>query len=338
MTALGIWLAGLRRVLRAPSLVLLLWSLTLAITVPPALALHDSIASHLGASLEADTAASGMNYEWMQEFRAQASMFGRSLRPDVIGFAAVVDNASAFADMVQRPLVVVVGSVVFVTLLWLLTPGILCRLAAGRRIGAGIFAGACGAFAGRIVRLNIVSMMFYGTLVGTFHQWLFDDVFDALTRETTVERTAFAVRVLCYLLFFALLALCNLVFDIAKVRLVVEDRRSVLATIIAALDFTLSNVRLVFGAYGANLATLGVVVGAYAAVAPGVGGAGAGMWATFVVGQLYVAARLFVKLAFWASGISALQARLAYDGFVRTLPDPAPSFNDTRRWSTNSVD
>lgn len=324
MTALSVWRAGLRRVVHAPWLVLLLWCVTLAITVPPAILLNNAVTTHLGSSLEADTAASGMNYDWMQEFRAQADSLGRSLRPDVIGFAAVVDNASAFADVDQRPLVVVIGGVTFVGLMWFLTPGLLCRLAANRRIGPGSFTGACGAFFGRIVRLNIVSMMFYGTLVGAFHQWLFDDVFEAVTRDMTVERTAFLVRVACYVVFFALLALCNLVFDMAKVRLVVEDRRSVLATIVSALDFTASNRRLVAGVYGANLFTLAIVVAAYAAVAPGVGGAGAGMWATFVIGQLYVAARLFVKLSFWSSDIAALQSRLAYDGFVRTLPDPTP--------------
>ncbi|MFN7984387.1 MAG: hypothetical protein U0Q11_21290 [Vicinamibacterales bacterium] len=325
MSALFIWRAGLRRVARAPWLVALLWCLTLVITIPPALALNDAVSTHLGSSLEADTAASGMNYDWMQEFRAQADSIGRSLRPDVIGFAAVVDNASAFADMSQRPAFIVVASVFFVGFLWLLTPGILCRLAVNRRIGPGAFAGTCGAFAGRILRLNIVSMFFYGTLVGTVHQWLFDDVFDAVTHDLTVERTAFLFRVVFYVLFFALLALCNLVFDMAKVRLVVEDRRSVLATIVSALDFTVSNSRLVIGAYGANLLTLALVVGTYAAIAPGVGGAGAAMWITFIVGQVYIAARLCVKLAFWASGVAALQSRLAYDGFVRTLPDPAPA-------------
>ncbi len=330
MSAFSAWRAGLRRAGRAPELVLLLWCVTLVISIPPAVVLHESITTHLGSSLEADTAASGMNYDWMQEFRAQADTLGRSLRPDVIGFAAVMDNASAFADMSQRPLAAGIASVAFVALLWLLTPGVLCRLAAGRRIGAGTFSGACGAFLGRIVRLNIVSMLFYGTLAGSFHQWLFDDLYDAVTRDMTVERTAFVVRVACYLVFFLLLALCNVVFDMAKVRLVVEDRRSVLATIVSALDFTVSNSRLVIGTYCANLATLGVVIALYAAVAPGVGGAGASMWVTLALGQLYIAARLFVKLAFWSGAIVALQSRLAYDGFVRTLPDPAPPVHDSR--------
>ena len=83
------WTNGLGRVLRAPALVLVLWICSLAITIPPAIALNDAIGRHLGSSMEADAALDGTNYDWLQEFRAQASSLGRSLRTDVIGFAAV---------------------------------------------------------------------------------------------------------------------------------------------------------------------------------------------------------------------------------------------------------
>ena len=104
------WTNGLGRVLRAPAVVLVLWICSLSITIPPAIALNAAIETHLGSSLEADPATDGMNYDWLQEFRAQASPLGRSLRPDVIGFAAVLDNASALADVNFRPMVVVVSA------------------------------------------------------------------------------------------------------------------------------------------------------------------------------------------------------------------------------------
>lgn len=325
-----LWLKGLRRVGRAPSMLLALWLATLAVTVPSALALHDSIAGHLGSSLEATTAADGMNYDWLQEFQAQAGQLGRSLRPDVIGFAAVLDNASALADAAARPPVVILSGVVFTLITWFLTPGVICTLAVGRGLGAGTFLSVCGTCVGRLVRMNAISTLVYATLFGSFHQWLFDGVFDTLTRDLTVERTAFVIRVVGYTVFFALLGVCNLVFDVARVRLIVEDRRSVIATIVAALDFIVSNFRSTVGVYVANLATLAAVVGAYAAIAPGVGGAGVGMWAGFLIGQLYIAARLTVKLTFWAGAIVTLQSRLAFDGFVRTLPGTTWSVADMR--------
>lgn len=310
----------MRRVLRAKSLVLLLWFVTLVITIPPAIELHNQVTRHLGSSLEADSAADAVNFDWLQEFRAQADPLGRTLRPDVIGFAAVMDNTSAFADVSQRPVVVITAGVIFLALTWFLSSGCIVRLAIDRRLGPARFAACCGEFLGRTFRLNVVSLFFYGTVVGSFHQWLFDDVFDAVTRDVSVERTAFFIRVACYVVFFALLAACNVLFDFARVRMVVEDRRSTLTSIIAGAHFVLSNPRLALGAYAMNVLTLGVVVGLYWAVAPGAGGAGASMWIGFLISQLYIASRVFVKLAFWGSEVVALQTQLAYAGFVRTEP------------------
>ena len=144
--------------------------------LPSSTALHDAVSTHLGSSL------SRCRCE-RHELRLDAGVPrpGRRNRtltaPDVIGFAAVVDNASAFADTSQRPAFIVVASVFFVAFLWMLTPGILLQT---RRQSSNRRRRICryvrGPSAGRILRLNIVSMFFYGTLVGTFHQWLFDDV------------------------------------------------------------------------------------------------------------------------------------------------------------------
>ena len=138
------WTNGLGRVRRAPALVLVLWICSLSITIPPAFALNAAIAAHLGSSIEADAAADGTNYDWLQEFRAQASPLGRTLRSDVIGFAAVMDNASALADVNFRPLVVVMSAIVFASLVWFLSPGIICRLAIDTPLSAGSILGIAG--------------------------------------------------------------------------------------------------------------------------------------------------------------------------------------------------
>ena len=59
--------------------------MTLLVAIPPALALHDAIASHLGASVAADTMASGVNWEWWEEFLAGGSGFERTFTPSVVG-------------------------------------------------------------------------------------------------------------------------------------------------------------------------------------------------------------------------------------------------------------
>ena len=83
------FLNGIRRVVNAPALLVGVYLVTLAATVPMALALHVSIASHLGNSVAADTAATGVNAEWWEEFGAQATGIERTFTPSIIGFAAV---------------------------------------------------------------------------------------------------------------------------------------------------------------------------------------------------------------------------------------------------------
>jgi hypothetical protein len=136
----------------------------------------------------------------------------------------------------------------------------------------------------------------YGLLFGSVHAWLFDRLYPRMTRDVTVERTAFLLRVGLYVMFGLLLAACNVVFDYAKVRAVVEDRRSALASIHAAVSFIGRNWVAAAMLYLADFVLFVLVVAIYAAVAPGARGTGATMWIGFAIGQAYVLGRLWVKL------------------------------------------
>ena len=315
-TLLSVWRDGLTRARRAPAVWLLLWALTLATTALPAWHMQGAITTHLGSSLASARVADGMDYDWLQEFQRSGSL-ERSMRVDVIGGAAVVDNTSALLDAGTRPQVVAVTGALFVLLLWLLTPGCIHRVAHNAPIGASQFASTCGRLLLPMLRLNLGAAVVYGALFGSVHMWLFDTVFEQTTRELTVERTAFLIRIACYAAFLLLVGFVNLVADVARVRMVVEGRRSAVASAVAALSFIGRHVRLTAGAYVLNVLLLGVVMTAYAFTAPGVGTAGWDMWTAFAAGQVYLLARLGVKLVFWGSETAALQQVYRAPGFVR---------------------
>jgi hypothetical protein len=325
MTMFGAWREGVRRVLRAPAIVAGVWVLTVLVSLPLALGLRSMIADHLGSSLAADEAASGVNYDWWQEFSDQATGVGVTFKPTIIGFGAVLDNMSAFLDAERRPVVIAAAAGAYI-LLWLfLAGGIIDRYARDRATRANGFFAACGVFFFRFLRLSIVMGIVYGFLFGYMHSWLFDHLYVRMTRDVNVERTAFFARAALYLVFGILVAGCNLIFDYAKVRAVVEDRRSMLGAILAAARFIQRNYGAAVALYLADLALFLLVVGAYAVVAPGAGRAGWIAWAGFAVGQAYIVGRLIVKLIFWASETALFQGRLAHAGYVaapaRTWPD-----------------
>ena len=137
----------------------------------------------------------------------------------------------------------------------------------------------------------------------------------------TVERTAFLIRLAMYGLFGVAVAVCTVVFDYSKVRAVVEDRRSAIGAIAAALGFLKRHAGAAVGLFLLNFALFAASVVVYGLVAPGAGRAGLTMWLGFALGQAYVVARLWVKLVFWASETALFQSRLAHAGYVaRPLP------------------
>ncbi len=201
MSPLAAWREGARRVNRAPAILIGVWALTLLVSVPLTLALRAMLAQHLGSSLAADTAASGVNYDWMQEFSDQATGLGTTFKPTIIGFGAVLDNLSGFVDNTPRPATIVGAASVYIVLWIFVAGGIIDRYARDRATRApGFFAGA-GGFFFRFLRLAAVQWIVYAVLFGALHPWLFNTLFPRFTREMTVERNAFAVRVGLYLVF-----------------------------------------------------------------------------------------------------------------------------------------
>jgi hypothetical protein len=322
MTWFAAWREGIRRVNRAPAIVAGVWVLTVLVSLPLALGLRGMLEQHLGNSLAADTAASGVNSDWWQEFSDQATGLGVTFKPTIIGFGAVLDNLSAFLDNDSRP-VVIVGAASAYILLWIFfAGGIIDRYARDRATRAHGFFAASGVFFFRFLRLASVMWAVYAVLFGYLHPWLFGTVFPAMTREVTVERTAFFARIGLYLVFGVLLAACNLIFDYAKVRAVVEDRRSMIGAIQSAMGFIRRNAGAAITLYLVDFLLFLVVVMVYALVAPGAGTRGWSTWLGFAVGQLYVLARLWVKLMFWASETALFQGRLSHAGYV-AAPQPA---------------
>src|SRR5580765_7949501 len=95
MTTVQAWRDGVRRAAKAPAIVIGVWLATALISLPLTLSIRAELMTHLGSSLAAESAAQGVNYEWMQEFVDQATGLGATFRPTIIGFAAVLDNLSA---------------------------------------------------------------------------------------------------------------------------------------------------------------------------------------------------------------------------------------------------
>jgi hypothetical protein len=319
----GAFVDGLMRVKRAPALVIGLWLATVFTALPFAMVLQGLIGDHLGSSMAAQTVADGVDFDWWNEFLAQTSGVGLSFVPAILGFAAVMRNLSTFVDNAGFPLVIAVAVSAHMVVSLFLIGGVFDRLARDRAVGAAAFFSACGTYAVRFLRLAVIATAIYWVLLVPYHQWLFDDLYASLIENLTVERTAFFYRVVLYAAFLLPLALANLIFDYAKVRAVVEDRRSMLGAVVSALRFILRNPGAAIGLYLLDTLLFLVVIGIYFVAAPG---AAVDATLAFAIGQLYIVFRVIVRLQFAASQIALFQSRLAHAGYVAR---PVPRWPDS---------
>jgi len=326
MTILNAFSDGVRRVTAAPAVLLGIFALTFLVALPLGLVLSEMIAGSLADSEAASRAVSGVNYEWWQEFSAQATGVGTAFTPRTIGFGGVLDNVSSMLDNTGHPLVVAGAGAAYLVAWVFVAGGAIDRYARRRRLRTAAFFAACGVFFFRFLRLALVALAAYAILFGWVHGWLFGGLYGWAIRDLTVERTAFMLRLALYLVFGALVGAVNLLFDYAKVRAVVEDRRSMIGALMAAFRFIRRQPVDTIGLYLLDGLLFVALLGLYGLVAPGAGGAGWSLWAGLLVTQLYLLLRIWVKLVFYASEVSLFQASLAHAGYAAA---PVPAWPDS---------
>jgi hypothetical protein len=316
MTAATAFREGVRRVNRAPVLLGGMCSVTLLLALPLTIALRGMLEAQLGTSLVAEQVARGANYQWWQEFLFQASGLGSTFTPSIIGFGAVLHNLGALLDNLPMA-----ATITGVTIAWLLiwsflSGGVLDRLARNRPTRAHGFFGAAGVHFWRFLRVGVFALLVYSVLFGSLHEWLLVDLYGDLTRDVTVERTAFILRIAGYIIFATLLIFFNLIFDYARIRIVVEDRRSSIGAIAAGWSFVRRHFARVAGLYLLNGCAFVVLAALYALLSPGAPGSGLQMWIALLLGQAYIVGRHYLKLVFYASETAMFQSELAHADYT----------------------
>ena len=313
------FLAGLRLVLRTPSLLAWVYCTTLVVALPLALAMKHLLQGSFEGSLVEDTMRRGFDLSWYEEFAAGSSGLGKTFGPRVVGILPVLGNLERLLDG-RLPQVdpAVAGAGVAVVLAWsLLLGGILSRFAhAEEPHSRSGFLARGGLFFWRFLRLSAISgLLYWGIFLGIgqpLHGWI-----ETATRDATVERTVLIYTVLAYALVGLLFLATQLVLDYARISLVVEERRSVVLALVRALGFIRDHRRAVLGLYLLLAAASLLWFLTYVWLAPGPNQA---TWTSvllaFALGQAYLLGRWMLKLWFLAS-----QTRL----FVASQPHVTPA-------------
>lgn len=196
-----------------------------------------------------------------------------------------------------------------------LSAGILDRYARQRTVHAHGFFSACGRLFARMLRLNVLVWLVqagvlwaYGTLAYGLYGWL--------TRDLGSERAALGWAILLLLPPALFVLAIVIVADCARVRLVVEDRRSALFALVAGGRFARRTAVSLGALYAMLIGTSAALMATYMLLAPGATWTGPWIWVPFAVGQTYVLARVAAKLLSYASVIALFQSALAHAEYV----------------------
>ena len=317
-TVLGAFVEGWRRVLRAPALAVGVLVATFLLAFALSVALRGMLEEHLGSSLEAEGALNTWNSRWATEFGAQAQGLGRTFTHEILGFGGTLANLSRLLDRGALNSTVAGAATAYVVLWVFLSGGVLDRLARARPVRSAAFFSACGVFFWRFLRLAIVVGFAYWLIFSYLHPFLFRILYDQFTRDLTSERTGMIIRAALYGVLLATIMLVSVIADFAKVRAVVEDRRSMLGALSASIRFIRRRWLRVVALYLVNAAAFLAILWLWSAVAPR---AGAETWWALLVAEIYLLLRIWAKLAFMASETAFFQGELAHAEYT-ALPEP----------------
>ena len=278
---------AIRRVTAAPLLLVGVYVATLTVTLPMQLARGDT-----GASRPATTVGAAALLGLPHTFGPGLPAFNRPLRSAVTGLALAAVATWTF-----------------------LVGGVLDRLARRRRVGGAAFLVACRHHFWPLMRLAVLAGALYWLLFGVLDASLSDDLPGATTPGVTIAPTD-PVRIALYGLFGASGVAIGLLVDYARVRTVVEDRRSMVGALVAGCRFVCRRPAAVAGLWLLNTALVAAILAGCALMTPVATAAGPTPWGSLLVGQVCLAARLFTTLVAYASQAAYFQDQLAHRTYV----------------------
>jgi hypothetical protein len=309
---------GLGDTLASPSQLAVIWLVLLLVALPAGVLIEESIHASIGASRVDESLRQGLDLGWLGEYRSRARGLEESVQPSIVGRGAVYDNLESWFSGGLFLDTSTVGIGAAYALIWLfLLGGVLDRCARReRKFVLAPFMAAGARFFPRLLRLTVISgVLYFG--IYRFARWLFPWIERSL-RDVTVERQVLSAHLAGALVVVALLGLVNLIFGYAKIAVVYEGRRSALGALMRAARFVAGQPGKTIGLY-LTLALIGLfLIALYVLLAPGPGqSTGLGIALGFLVGQLYLVARLALRLTFFSAQMRLYESQ-RFGGAVRS--------------------
>ena len=190
----------------------------------------------------------------------------------------------------------------------LLTGGIVAALAVERRVSLRRFVNDATRYFGRYLRLFILLVVIVGAVVAAYNLLLADTI-EEFRKNATTDRASFLWRALGVAVVLLFLAPALMVFDYARIRTVVERRRSMFLAVVLAFTFSLRRCWRTVPLFCLNLLIVGILFAVYLFVEDRFSNANVtSMVSLFAVQQVFILCRVWMRLSFFSTQLAYYQS------------------------------
>jgi hypothetical protein len=289
---------GLRTVTAAGRLVVLLYLVNLAFSLVMAVPVFNAIGESLGHSQAGERMARGFDYSWWEEFRDQNHGLATTYGPSVFGRGALLNNLEGLVQMkaAELPVALLAALLVYLILHTFLAGGVL-SLYRQELPGFNLrrFLEGAVEYFPRFLGLIFLSWVFFYAIGFVLNQQL-GRLLQRASANALTEKTPFFLGLAASLIVWALLMFVQMVFDYARIKTVLEDRRNIFRAALDGLRFVVKHPLSSFGVYYL-LFFLGVVLSvAYVLLKESIVQSSAGgVLLAFAVQQVFILALVGVR-------------------------------------------
>ncbi len=208
-----------------------------------------------------------------------------------------------------------------------LAGGIVATLTLDHRVSLHRFLAGASRFFSRFLRLFFVFCVTLGAVLAGF-KFRIEPYFEDLSEAATTDRDAFLLKALGVVILLFVISLVAMVFDYAKVRTVIDRRRSVIVSAISGLSFSFRRFWRCFRLFYMNLLLVAALTGLFLLAGNQFSNATWGsIIGLFAVQQVFIVCRIGMKLSFFASQLAMYESLsdLKTEEASGASPSPTPA-------------
>jgi len=232
---------GFRATASLTRMVLLLFIINLVFSLILAFPLYHSLQDSFGSSLVGEKMARGFDYLWWEEFRDRSRGLETTFTPSIIGKGAILDNLEALVEMsiLNFPPLLLISVILYIILHTFLAGGILSTFnREGQEFTMRRFFEGAGFLFPRFFYLTVLSWIPF-LAVSIFLAAVFESIVSNASRSAISEIKPFYFGLASSAIIFFILLLLQMVFDYARIKIVLEEKRKVIESAVQALAFAL---------------------------------------------------------------------------------------------------